>query len=116
MSRSKAVTKTTKSRSAAKGRAAKKSRPAPAAVKVGKPAKPKRVSALDAAAQVLIGASKPMRPKEMIEVMAAQGLWKSPDGKTPEATLAAAIIREIAAKGTDARFRKHDRGVFVACK
>ncbi|MBY0312671.1 MAG: winged helix-turn-helix domain-containing protein [Phycisphaerales bacterium] len=44
----------------------------------------------------------------------AKGLWKSPGGKTPEATLYAAIIREIAAKGKDARFRKTERGVFVA--
>ena len=46
----------------------------------------------------------------------AKGLWRSPGGKTPEATLYAAIIREIAAKGTAARFRKHERGVFVAGK
>jgi hypothetical protein len=45
-----------------------------------------------------------------------QGLWTSPGGKTPEATLYAAIIREIAAKGTAARFKKHERGVFVAGK
>ncbi len=30
------------------------------------------------------------------------------------ARLYAAIIREIAAKGTAARFKKHERGVFVA--
>jgi hypothetical protein len=76
--------------------------------------KAKRVSALDAAAKVLAGSSKPMRATEMIAEMQAKGLWKSPDGKTPEATLYAAIIREIAAKGKDARFKKHERGVFVA--
>jgi hypothetical protein len=78
--------------------------------------KPKRVSALDAAAQVIAGAKVPMRAKEMIAEMEANGLWKSPGGKTPEATLYAAIIREIAAKGTAARFKKHERGVFVAGK
>ena len=46
--------------------------------------------------------------------MNAKGLWKSPGGKSPEATLYAAIIREIAAKGDAARFKKHERGVFVA--
>jgi hypothetical protein len=81
-----------------------------------RPRKPKRVSALDAAAQVLAASEVPMRAKEMIAAMEAKGLWTSPGGKTPEATLYAAIIREIAAKGTAARFKKHERGVFVAGK
>lgn len=81
-----------------------------------KRAKLKRVSALDAAAQVLAKATKPMRAKELIAEMSAKGLWKSPGGKTPEATLYAAIIREIAAKGDKARFKKHERGVFVPGK
>ena len=50
----------------------------------------------------------PMRAKEMIAAMEAKGLWTSPGGKTPEATLYAAIIREIAVKGTAAQFKKHD--------
>jgi hypothetical protein len=84
------------------------------APKAPKEKKPKRVSALDAAAQVLASSEVPMRAKEMIAKMEAKGLWKSPGGKTPEATLYAAIIREIAAKGDKARFKKHDKGVFVA--
>jgi hypothetical protein len=80
------------------------------------PTKPKRVSALDAAAKVLAESEVPMRAKEMIAKMEASGLWKSPGGRTPEATLYAAITREIAAKGTKARFKKHDKGVFVAGK
>jgi hypothetical protein len=63
---------------------------------------------------VLAASEVPMRAKEMIAAMEAKGLWRSPGGKTPEATLYAAIIREIAAKGTAARFKKHERGVFVA--
>ncbi|MBS0186627.1 MAG: winged helix-turn-helix domain-containing protein [Planctomycetes bacterium] len=86
----------------------------PKAPKPAKEKKPKRVSALDAAAQVIAGARVPMRAKEMIAEMEAKSLWKSPGGKTPEATLYAAIIREIAAKGDKARFKKHDKGVFVA--
>ena len=93
--------------------AAKKSAPA---AKPPKPGKPKRLSALDAAAQVLAASEVPMRAVEMIAKMEAKGLWKSPGGKTPEATLYAAIIREIAAKGKQSRFRKHERGVFVAGK
>ena len=86
------------------------------APKTPKAPKPKRVSALDAAAQVLAASEVPMRAKEMIAAMEAKKLWTSPGGKTPEATLYAAIIREIAAKGTAARFKKHERGVFVAGK
>ena len=71
-------------------------------------------SALDAAAQVIASSVKPMRATDMIAEMEAKGLWTSPGGKTPEATLYAAIIREISAKGKDARFRKHDRGLSVA--
>ncbi len=88
----------------------------PKAPKPAKEPKPKRVSALDAAAQVLAGSDLPMRAKEMITAMEAKKLWTSPGGKTPEATLYAAIIREIAAKGTASRFKKHERGVFVAGK
>ena len=74
--------------------------------------KPKRTSALDAAAQVLKSASQPMRAQEMIAAMAEQGLWTSPGGKTPHATLYAAIVREIRDKGGEARFRKTERGLF----
>jgi hypothetical protein len=45
--------------------------------------------------------------------MATQGLWTSPGGKTPAATLYSAIIREIKLKGGEARFRKVERGKFV---
>ncbi|MFO0840686.1 MAG: hypothetical protein U1D55_19430 [Phycisphaerae bacterium] len=40
-----------------------------------------------------------MRSTEMIAAMAEQGLWTSPNGKTPHATLYAAILREISAQG-----------------
>ena len=92
---------------AAKGTRAK-------SAKAPKEAKPKRVSALDAAAQVLAKSEVPMRAKELIAAMEKQGLWSSPGGKTPHATLYAAMIREIAALGDRARFKKHERGVFVA--
>ena len=73
---------------------------------------PKRVSALDAAAQVLKAKGEAMRATELIAAMAEKGLWTSPGGKTPHATLYAAIIREIGAKGKDARFRKVEAGKF----
>ncbi len=104
----KSATKTTKAPKAAKQPKAAK----PKAVKPAGDAKPKRVSALDAAAEVLKKAGKPMRSQEMIAAMSEQGLWSSPAGKTPHATLYAAILREIGDKGSEARFRKADRGLF----
>ncbi len=78
--------------------------------------KPKRVSALAAAAQVLSKADRPMGAQELIAAMAEQGLWKSPAGKTPHATLYVAILREIqkaVGMGRVTRFRKVDRGQFT---
>ena len=85
----------------------------PAKLKPAVKKKPKRVGALGAAAQVLAKSGKPMRSQEMIASMAEQGLWSSPAGKTPHATLYAAIIREIRAKKGQARFKKVDRGQFA---
>jgi hypothetical protein len=51
-----------------------------------KPAAPKKFSAPDAAAQVLSENGGSMTTKELIETMAAQKLWESPNGKTPAAT------------------------------
>lgn len=91
----------------------------------GTPAKSKRLSALDAAAQVLASLpSKEARAglgsQELIERMAASGLWTSPGGRTPAATLYAAMSREIAAKGAASRFARLEpgadgqRGRFIA--
>jgi len=66
---------------------------------------------LDAAVTVLKGAKAPMGCHEMIEAMFEKKIWSS-DGQTPHATLYAAIIREIAAKGKESRFEKTDRGRF----
>jgi hypothetical protein len=55
-----------------------------------------------------------MTCQEMIEAMATKGYWESPAGKTPHATLYSAILREIGAKGSEARFVKADRGKFAA--
>ena len=82
--------------------------------KASKPAEPKKLSALDAAHQVLASAEAPMTCKELIEAMAQQGLWTSPGGKTPQATLSAAMGKEIATKGKEARFKKTGPGRFAA--
>ncbi len=75
-------------------------------------AKPKKVSALDAAAKVLAESGEPMNTKQMIEAMSAKGYWTSPGGQTPHATLYSAILRELTAKGKEARFVKTERGQF----
>ena len=95
--------KTTKAKSAKKTTTKKSKEP-----------KDKKLSAIDAAAQVLVWAKAPMNAKEMIEAMAAKALWTSPGGKTPHATLYSAIIREIALKGKESRFVKKERGKFAA--
>jgi len=76
----------------------------------------KKMSGLDAAAKVLAESKEPLRAKEIVEQMQAKRYWKSPGGKTPHATIYAAMMREINTKGKDARFKKTDRGLFAANK
>ncbi len=73
----------------------------------------KKLSALDAAAKVLQEAGGPLNCTQLIETIAAKGYWSSPAGKTPAATLYAAIVREIKTKGAGARFTKTQRGLFA---
>ena len=107
------MSKKNKSNAAAKITAEK-----PVKVEAQKPAKPakekkpKRSSGLDGAASVLKDSGKPMNCKNIVAVMLEKGLWKT-GGKTPAATIYSAILREIANKGKDARFRKSERGLFA---
>ena len=93
--------------------------PVPDSVKPKRQRKPpagpqdKKLSALDAAFKVLGETAQPMTCQEMIEQMAARGYWVSPKGRTPAATLYSAVLREIAAKGKEARFVKTERGKFA---
>ena len=74
------------------------------AAKTDQPAQPKKMSILDAAAQVLAKAGTE-NTAAMVKAMLEKGIW-STAGKTPAATLHAAVSREIAAKGDASRFRK----------
>jgi hypothetical protein len=76
---------------------------------------PKKLSALDAALRVLEEAGQAMTCPEMIAAMTAKGYWISPGGKTPQATLYSAILREITTKGDASRFVKAAPGRF-ACR
>ena len=100
-------TKAPKATKTAKAPRARKSKPAGEA-------KPKKLSAIDAAAQLLAKSGEQMSTRQMIEAMAAKGLGTSPGGKTPHATLYSAILREINEKGKDSRFTKTERGKFTA--
>ena len=75
---------------------------------------PKKLSALNAAARVLSETGQTLTCQEMITAMAAKGYWTSPGGQTPEATLYSALIREIAKKGAESRFKKTERGKFAS--
>ena len=93
----------------AKGRTKAKS--APTANPAEKPAKAKKASGLDAAAQVLKEAGQPMKCGDLVKTILARGLWTT-NGQTPEATMNAAIHKEIKAKGGASRFIKTERGMF----
>lgn len=97
---------------AAKTKAALANGKTPKPVKAPKPAKERKPSGLDLAAKVLVAAKEPLAAKTIAERTIAAG-WKT-SGKTPHATLYAAIIREIAVKGSQSRFTKTDRGLFAA--
>ena len=104
--------KTATKKAPARKTAAKKTTAKPKAAKKSD----KKLGALDAAAKVLGETKKPMTSKELIEAMAKKKYWTSPSGKTPHSTLYAAILREINAKGKDARFKKVERGTFAVNK
>ena len=74
--------------------------------------KAKGMTGLDAAAKVLAKAGEPLSSKQMVERMLEKGYWQT-GGKTPAATIYAAILREIQKKGEQSRFRKTDRGRFA---
>ena len=98
--------------------AAADAEPAPETKRTAKKAKAKnekpekKPSGLDAAARVLQEAGEPLRAKEIVERMLANGYWRT-NGATPAATIYAAVIREIADKGAESRFAKVDRGLFT---
>jgi hypothetical protein len=89
---------------------------APVKKKAARPSRdvpPKKLSALAAAARVLAESKQPMSCPELIAAMATHGYWTSPTGKTPAATLSAALQREIVVKKEQARFQKTGPGRFA---
>ena len=76
------------------------------------PAGEKKLSCVKAALRVLADSAEPMNAQELITAMVDQGLWESPGGKTPHATLYSAILRDMK-RGDESRFVKTDRGRFT---
>jgi hypothetical protein len=74
-----------------------------------KPAR--KPSLLDHAVAILKNAKEPLSCKEITEQVMKSTDWTT-NGKTPWATLYSAIIREIAEKKAESRFKKMDRGMF----
>ncbi|TWU13413.1 hypothetical protein CA54_22480 [Symmachiella macrocystis] len=71
-----------------------------------------KLSTINAAAKVLSVSKEPLTAKQMIEQMAAEKIWTSLSGKTPDATLYAEILQEIQSQGDDSRFVKVNRDHF----
>ncbi|HQR05260.1 MAG TPA: winged helix-turn-helix domain-containing protein [Gemmatales bacterium] len=86
----------------------------PRKLKVQADLAPKKLSMIKAALQVLQDRKVAMTCPELIDVMATEGLWVSPGGKTPAATLYAALSRSIKDEGKASAFRKTERGKFEA--
>ncbi len=102
----------TKKASKKTGRGTKKATPKRSPTKSTKPTRDGKVSGLDAAAKILGDNGKPRRCKEIVDEMLAKKLWQT-NGVTPHATIYAAVIREIAQKGKESRFKKVGRGQFA---
>jgi hypothetical protein len=74
----------------------------------------KGLSGLDAAALVLQDA-EPMTAKQIVEAIQTRKLAPKLSGKTPHATIYAAMITEISKKGKDSRFaRGKEKGTFTS--
>jgi hypothetical protein len=76
------TTKATKKNATVAKHAAKESKPAD-----------KKMSQIEAALAFLAKTKEPMNCKSMVEAMQVEGLWTSPGGVTPDATLYASILR-----------------------
>ena len=72
-----------------------------------------KVSGLTAAYIVLKDATEPLNIRQIMERINEQGLSKL-GGKTPGATVVAAILREIKDKNGSSRFVKPGKGLFAA--
>lgn len=71
------------------------------------------VSGIEAALIVLQETGEPLNIRQIMDAINERNLAKLP-GKTPGATVSAAIQREISKKGENSRFYKAGKGLFAA--
>lgn len=69
-------------------------------------------SLLDAACTTLRKGGKPLRAREIMEVIAREKLW-STQGKTPMLTLQARLSMDVRTKGKESRFQRVEPGLFA---
>ncbi len=70
-------------------------------------------SLINAAISVMKQRKKPMKVKDIYEAVVEKGLWADKKGKTPWATLGAAIYTEVKKKGDESRFVQVGKGEFT---
>ncbi|MDR0609167.1 MAG: winged helix-turn-helix domain-containing protein [Planctomycetaceae bacterium] len=73
------------------------------------------MSGLDAAYRVLQEEGRPMRVKEILKLALEKGYCEL-RGRTPDATVSAAMETEMKRKGKDSRFIKVDKGLFAVAE
>jgi len=78
------------------------------------PGAPRGISLIAAAANLLAENGLTMNCKQIVAELDEKGVWRSPGGKTPAATLYSAIGTEVAAKGDQSRFVRKDKGQYAA--
>jgi restriction system protein len=70
------------------------------------------MDSLDAAEEVLRVEGRPLRSKELTQLMLERGLWKT-SGRTPEQTVNARIAVDIMKRGANSRFQRVSTGLFA---
>ncbi|MDR0611853.1 MAG: winged helix-turn-helix domain-containing protein [Planctomycetaceae bacterium] len=73
------------------------------------------MSGLDAAYKVLLEEGRPMRVKEILKLALEKGYCEL-RGRTPDATISAAMETEMKRKGNASRFTKVDKGLFAVAE
>lgn len=83
--------------------------------KSDKPKAEKPMSGLDAAASVLRSERRAMSAKDLVAAIQERGLAPNLGGKTPHATIYAAMVTEISKRGVASRFKRGEvKGTFEA--
>ena len=74
--------------------------------------KTRKPGLVDCAIKVMKEAGRPMNCQDVVKAILEKNLWAT-SGKTPASTLYSSILRDIQKKGSEARFKKVERGQFA---